>query len=278
MFVRILGAAIRGLFVALLIAMPSLLLPEHFNQSPEITVFIALLGASLTFAEYFSNYPSIVEFREAPPFNRTRFIVLVIMIACVALVVRHPIAPTGLTALVAHIAGTLGSLLDFAYSPVQLLTLAVPFDTSHSLQGLVRDTAALAYMLGIVGILFFGAIIQLANWPLGRGSFNVWVNLPLFDPTAGGDVVDRLRRDGWGNLMIGLFLPFFLPAVLDLAGPLFDAKQVMQPQTLIWMVCGWSFIPMSMVLRGMAMLRVAALIAQIRRRTCADTDEAMLPA
>ena len=27
------------------------------------------------------------------------------------------------------------------------------------------------------------------------GSFNVWINLPTFDPTTGGDVVERLERD-----------------------------------------------------------------------------------
>ena len=35
-------------------------------------------------------------------------------------------------------------------------------------------------------------MLKLAGWPSTKSAFNVWVNLPTFEPTAGGDVVDRL--------------------------------------------------------------------------------------
>ena len=35
-----------------------------------------MVGAGLTFMEYFAKYPSIVEFRDAKPFNRLRFATL----------------------------------------------------------------------------------------------------------------------------------------------------------------------------------------------------------
>ena len=85
MFARIIGAATRGVLVALLIAMPSLLLPVSATESPEIIVFMALLGGTLTFAEYFSSFPSFVEFRQAPPLNRMRFLSLFAMVGLLSL-------------------------------------------------------------------------------------------------------------------------------------------------------------------------------------------------
>ena len=73
MLARITGAAARGLLVAIMVAMPSMLLPAHVSPAPEIVVLLAILAAALTFAEYNSSFPSYIEFRDAPPFNRMRF-------------------------------------------------------------------------------------------------------------------------------------------------------------------------------------------------------------
>ncbi len=58
---------------------------------------MAILGGALTFAEYFSNYPSFVEFREAPPLNRMRFVAAMVIICLLSLLVRHPLDPNSLT-------------------------------------------------------------------------------------------------------------------------------------------------------------------------------------
>ena len=60
------GAATRGLLVALLIATPALLLPGADAESSQITVLLACIASILTFMEYNSRQPSIVEFRDAP--------------------------------------------------------------------------------------------------------------------------------------------------------------------------------------------------------------------
>ena len=70
---RMTGAAARGLFVALLVLLPALVLPGVAADSTQISVLVALLAAFLTFVEYNSNFPSIMEFRDAPPFNRLLF-------------------------------------------------------------------------------------------------------------------------------------------------------------------------------------------------------------
>ena len=273
MFARITGAATRGALVALLIAMPSMLLPVSATESPEIVAFLAILAAALTFAEYFSNYPSFVEFREAPPLNRMRFAAALVIIGLLSLSSRHAIDPTGLTALVNSLGNGLGDALDFAYSPVQLIVLMLPIGTSAEALDSIRDAAAIAYTTTALAVLGFGLAIRLGNWPVANGAFNVWINLPLFDPTTGGDVVTRLQRDARINIILGILLPFAIPATIKLSSGLIEVSQLTAPQMVIWLIATWAFVPASMIMRGMAMLRVAELIAQKRRAAYAHTEE-----
>ncbi|MDJ1018121.1 MAG: hypothetical protein QNJ35_16545, partial [Paracoccaceae bacterium] len=70
MISRLAGAFLRALCVVLLIATPSLILPGFNADTAQVVALVALFGASLTFFEYASSYPGLVEFRDAPPFNR----------------------------------------------------------------------------------------------------------------------------------------------------------------------------------------------------------------
>lgn len=250
-----------------------MLLPVSATESPEIVAFLAILAAALTFAEYFSNYPSFVEFREAPPLNRMRFVAALAIVGLLSLLVRHPISPTGLTALVETMGTRLGEVLDFAYSPVQLTLLMLPVDTPMAILDNIRSAAAVAYVVAGLAVLGFVLAIRLGNWPIANGAFNVWINLPLFDPTTGGDVVTRLQRDARINIILGILLPFAIPATIKLSSGLIEVSQLTAPQMLIWLIATWAFVPASMIMRGMAMLRVAELIAQKRRAAYAHAEE-----
>lgn len=272
MFARISGAATRGLLIALLIAMPSMVLPVSATESPEIIALMAILGGALTFAEYFSNYPSFVEFREAPPLNRMRFVAALVTIGLLSLLTRHSLDPTGLTALVQGVGIRLGEALDFAYSPVQLTVLMLPLDTPSESLHLTRGAAGIAYVASALAILGFILAIRVGNWPVANGAFNVWVNLPLFDPTTGGDVVTRLQRDGRINIIIGVLLPFAIPATIQLMSGLIDISHLTSAHMLVWVISAWALVPASMIMRGLAMLRVADLIAQKRRAVYAHAE------
>lgn len=274
-FARITGAAFRGILVAMLFAMPTLILPASATESPEIILFIALLGSALAFSEYASHFPSFVEFRDAPPINRMRYAAVAVTVGALSLLAAHPLAPTGLTALVKRLGGWLGGQLDFAYSPVQLAVLMMPPQVSEVTVLMVRDAAGLACSIAGIAIAVFALVIRIGNWPVGNGSFNVWVNLPLFDPTAGGDVVQRLQRDGRVNVVGGVLLPFALPAAVKLTSGLVDPGLLAAPHMLVWAISAWALVPASMIMRGLAMLRIASLIAQKRRAACSDTDKAL---
>ena len=272
MLARITGAAARGLLVAIMVAMPSMLLPAHVSPAPEIVVLLAILAAALTFAEYNSSFPSYIEFRDAPPFNRMRFGALFATVLVLTLIARHGFAPSNLTALFTGLGALVGDIVDFPYSPVRLVILTLPPDATAVTVDAVCAAAGVAYAIGLVVVASFMFAVRVLGWPTGNGAFNVWVNLPLFDPTAGGDVVSRLQRDGRINVILGALLPFVIPALVKSASQLIEPVPLNNPQTMIWILATWAFVPASMAMRGIAMMRIAELIEAKRRRSYANAE------
>lgn len=270
MLVRMSGAFMRGLLVALLIATPALLLPEVATDQSQIVVLVALLAAFLTFVEYNSNAPSIVEFRDAAPFNRLRFIALFLTVFLLTAIAKGKTEPSSLTYGLTSLGTIIGNAIDFPYSPVRLIVLMLPYDVSIGTVHDVRTAAGISYLISMIALLGFYLLVRVWGWPVRYGSFNVWVNLPLFDPTAGGDVLLRLKRDARVNIALGFLLPFIIPAVVKATSDLIDPITLENPQTLIWTISAWAFLPASMIMRGIAMHRVATLIEEKRRRAYAS--------
>jgi len=265
-FSRLAGAILRAILVALLIATPSLLLPSSSPETTQIVTLIALFSAALVVFEYASVYPSLIEFRDAPPFNRVRFMSLFVTVFLLSVISRGQIEPTNLTQFVQAVGGLIGYAIDFPYSPVRLVLQMFPTDTSADNIFMVRTAAGLSYLISLITLTIFIIILRLQGWPVQGRSFNVWVNLPTFDPTAGGDVVVRLIRDARLNIILGFVLPFLTPVVVSSASTLFTPVTVGSPQTLIWTVSAWAFLPASLFMRGIAMHRIAEMIREQRRQ------------
>ncbi|MFC4669072.1 hypothetical protein ACFO5X_10940 [Seohaeicola nanhaiensis] len=272
MIARIAGAAVRGLLVAMLVATPSLLLPGGIADPSEMIALLAILAGALTFAEYNTEFPSFIEFRDAPPLNRLRFIALLSMLLIVTLITRNSFAPTGLTTFLAGLGGLIGHLADFPYSPVRLAVLMLPSDALAHTVDSVRVAAGVCYVIAVLTVLAFLFAVRVMGWPTSSGAFNVWVNLPLFDPTTGGDVVRRLHRDGKINIIVGFLAPFIVPAAIKLFSDSFEPLSMVDPKTRIWLLSAWAFLPASMIMRGMAMARIAELIEEKRRRVYASAE------
>jgi len=266
---RIIGALARAVLVAILIALPAMILPAVPGDTAQIVLLLAILAAAFTFGEYLSSCPSIVEFRDAPPFNRIRFFSLFITVLMLTIIAATGPNPSPGEIAIANVGTLIGEAIDFPYSPVRLVVLMMPPDAPDELLTSVRTAAGMAYLVSLTGLAFFLLMVRVFDWPSSRGAFNVWINLPLFDPTAGGDVVARLKRDAQLNIMLGFLLPFLIPAIVKLATLLMDPITLADPQTLIWTISAWAFLPASLIMRGIAMLRIADMIEDKRRRTYA---------
>jgi len=266
------SAAGRGLLVATLIMTPALVLPGLSSDSTQIVLLVALLAAVLTFVEYNSVFPSIVEFRDAAPFNRLRFTALLATVFLLSAILKGISDPTVMTTALTSIGTIVGNAIDFPYSPVRLVVLMLPPDATYETVNFVRTAAGLAYMISLIAMTAFLVLVRIMNWPARSGAFNVWVNLPLFDPTAGGDVLERLQRDARINIALGFLLPFLVPAVVKLAADLIDPITLQNPQTLIWTISAWAFLPASIIMRGIAMGKIADMIEEKRRRAYAEAE------
>lgn len=272
MISRVTGAVLRAMLVVLLVATPSLLLPGVSTDGKQIVALVAIFGAALTLFEYASVYPGLVEFRDAPPFNRIRFVSLFLTVFLITVICRGKVEPTTLSQFVEAVGALIGYTIDFPFSPVRLVVQMLPADTSLEQMSLVRTAAGLSYLISLLTLAVFLMSMRLRNWPTVNGSFNVWVNLPTFDPTAGTDVVRRLERDARLNIILGFVLPFLTPMAVNAASSLFGSISLDNPQTLVWTVTAWAFLPASLFMRGIAMGRVAEMVAAKRRRTYAAAE------
>jgi hypothetical protein len=263
----------------MLVATPALMLPNVSSDATQIVVLVAIFAAALTLFEYASSYPGLVEFRDAPPFNRIRFASLFATVLLMSVVVRGETEQSTATQLVEAIGTLIGQSIDFPYSPVRLIVLMLPETASAQDIITLRTAAGMAYLISLLSLAVFLIVLRASNWPNSGPSFNVWINLPTFDPTTGGDVVQRLERDARFNVAMGFLLPFLTPAIVKAAVGAFGSVTLANDQTMIWTISAWAFLPASLFMRGIAMQRVAGMIAEQRQKMGAsEAEQALQPA
>lgn len=246
-----------------------MLLPEAAGDATALIVLLAFLAGLMTFLEYSSKCPSVVEFREAAPFNRLRFGAVFLVLLCLSLIARADYYPNELSSLLLGLGQIIGNWADFPYSPVRLALLALPEGAPQSLVDDLRVAAALSYVISGLAVLIFLFLVRFTGWPMRSGAFNVFVNLPMFDPTK-GDVLVRLTRDARINVMLGFLVPFLIPAVIKGSAGMIDPLVLDRPLILVWSMVIWACLPANMIMRGVAIGRIAEMIGEKRRRAYAE--------
>jgi hypothetical protein len=270
---RATGAAVRAFLVMVLVVLPSVILPDVGTDTKQIVALVALFAGTLVFVEYNAYYPSLIEFRDGAPFNRIRYLMLLAIILSLSVIVADREDPTTVSNLFRALGLVVGEALDFPYSPVRLATYMIgPEATPDQITDL-RMAAGTAYVISLFSLAVFVIVLKIAGWPSTKSAFNVWVNLPTFEPTAGGDVVDRLERDARINLAVGFLLPFVVPALIAVFSSGVPAATLTSPQPLIWTMAAWAFLPASLLMRGVAMAKIGDMVRTKRDLKIAE-DEA----
>jgi len=262
---RLAGALLRAVLIMVLVLAPSMLVPGLSADAQQTVALVALFAGFLTYAEYNADCPGLIEFRDAPPFNRTRFLLLATTLLALSLIERGRLQPDTLTQLVEAVGALIGQAMDFPYSPVRLATQAIAPGATEAEIAAVRTAAGMAYLTSLVALLFFSFQMRLGAWPRRGQVFNVWINLPTFDPTSASDIVARLERDARINIALGFLLPFIAPALARFIMGGIDPAGLTAPHSLIWTMTSWAFLPASLFMRGIAMLRVAQMVRDKRR-------------
>ncbi|WP_240790378.1 hypothetical protein [Rhodobacter sp. SY28-1] len=257
---RATAAAVRAFLVMILIVMPSVILPGIGTDTKQIVALVALFGGALVFFEYNAVYPSLIEFRDGAPYNRIRYLMMLTIVVFLSAIVADLENSTTVTRLFHALGLIIGSALDFPYSPVRLASYMLDNTATAAQIAQVKVAAGTAYLISLFSLALFVIVLKLAGWPSTKSAFNVWVNLPTFEPTAGGDVVDRLVRDSHANLAVGFLLPFVIPAIIAVLTRGIPAETLTSPQTLIWAMALWAYLPAALIMRAVAMARIADMI------------------
>lgn len=257
---RAVAAAVRAFLVMILIVAPSVILPGIGTDTKQIVALLALFGGALVFFEYNAVYPSLIEFRDGAPYNRIRYLMMLTIVVVLSSIVADLEESTTVSRLFHAIGLLIGAAFDFPYSPVRLASYMLDDSATAAQIVQVKVAAATAYLISLFSLALFVIVLKLVGWPSTKAAFNVWVNLPTFEPTAGGDVVDRLVRDSHMNLAVGFLLPFVIPALVALLTAGIPAATLTSPQTLIWAMALWAYMPAALIMRAVAMARIADMI------------------
>lgn len=277
MLSRFPAAFARALFVALLITFPSVALPVSSGDSRLAVVFLAMCAGAFTLMEYLARAPSLLEFRDAPPFNRIRFTALLISVMLVSYMLRVDYWPSPTANAADRFGAALVQILDVPFSPVRLMRQVTVDVGIPGLDIAMAKAAAISFFFAMIAVGGFLIVALLGAWPSSSHQFNLWINLPTFDPVGRGDAVARLIHMGRVNLLIGFLLPFLLPVIITALAGVFNLGYLAAPHALIWTVTAWAFVPASLMMRGTALLRVARMVQDQRRQTVMENTDSDAP-
>lgn len=258
---RLPGACFRALLIAATVLAPSLLVAGASAQAADTMLLIAIFAAIFVVAEYWAASPGLMEFRDAPPFNRVRYGMLLAMLVLLATVFRDVDAPSAFARLVQAFGLLLGAATDVPGSPVRIVLWLLPEGTDVANVMALRSAMGLASAMAAIGMVAFWAASRAPAWPAPRGGFNVWINLPTFGATSGGDAVRRLRRDGAINIALGAVLPYLAPPLAMAVAMPYDISLFESDLLLVWTISLWAFLPACLILRGVALRRLASMLA-----------------
>lgn len=264
------GAVVRALIVIIVMATPALLIPGITQEGAQVVTLVGLVLAVFVGMEYATTYPGLIEFRDAPPFNRVRILTLFVTLFLLSLIAQAAPGHSSLALVVNALGLSIANVLDFPFSPVRLIADHLPVGITAFETSQVKGMAGLALLISVLAMAVFTLLIRMHQWPNRGSAFNVWVNLPTFDPTTGGDVVQRLRRDARVNLVLGISTPFIVPVVGAVAANHMEVVLLASPHAMVWGLTLWMFIPLSLFMRGLAMGRIADMISQRRARLVAN--------
>ncbi len=143
MISQLTSAVVRAILVVIVISTPSLLLPALTPESVQVVTLIALFAGIFTFSEYASSYPVLVEFRDAPPFNRVRVICLFLTLFALSLAAGTHEGPHALSLIVNATGLVIAHAIDFPISPIGLLESFLQDDTTPRQLTMLRTMAAM---------------------------------------------------------------------------------------------------------------------------------------
>ncbi len=261
---RLSGGILRALIVLLALFAPAVLVPGVSSCARGICAVIGAIAGLCVFFEYAARNPGLIDFRFAPPYNRARFAVFTAILFMMIFFVRAQDGRDDFSGQILSASLNIGQRFDFHMSPVAMAGAMLGDPAVPLMSALLRGAAALSFVTAATGTLFFGLLFWVTPWPQGRETFNLWINLPTLETAYGAEVERRLFRLAFGMIVAGLGAPYALLALASRAGGVFDPTALLDPLALVWGATLWASAPMYLLLRGLAIAKIAWLIRRAR--------------
>lgn len=267
---RIVGALIRAVLVIATFILPSAVLPSTSDDLVLLTLLVALFMGALTFAEYVSSSPSLIEFRFAPPYNAIRFATLVFLLALTIGVMQTPTNEA--MRLIASIAKALSQVLDFPGSPLHYLPKGLGDDATPAQATILKQAGAMTFIVALAMVGLFWALSRGNHWPDTRQPFNLWTNMPTFYCASDADIGHKLRRDAVANVILGLLLIYVFPFAASLLSNAFVSLRFDTALPMTWMVVAWAFLPTGLLMRAIAIVKISRDLDRIKAAQSSQAD------
>lgn len=256
MILRLTGAAVRAIFVAILVMLPAFLLSETSQSALEFTRILATIGAVFVIYEYGFPTPSVIEFRFAAPYNRIRFLLMLALILSPAYIISNTLDGNALTGILASVASNGFAIMDFSYSPVAMVANTLTGDNS-----MLREAAGQAIALNIIistsCVLAFCAAVFSNLWRFGGGNFNMWLNMPTYKSYDMTSLQKRLVNSAFASLLVAFLVPLFGPTIADIAVIWISDNGILAPLAIAWVIAFWTYLPAIYAMRAAALAKVA---------------------
>lgn len=266
MFTRVSGALLRAAMVMSLVLLPALILPSSAIQDPTFIFLLALFFAVFIFFEYSADAPVLIEFREAPPYNRLRFMCFAVILLGQAAIVNLEANAGTAGQLIFSFGALTYYLLDFGISPLRLMAdLLAKCETGVPL-ATMKAAIGFVFLTSFIGVAVVAVVLRIANWPSSCRMLNIWVNLPTFEATIGNSPLRRLDRIARVNFFLGGILPFLIPMVSILGLRFFDVSFSFSSHTTLWVIALWGIIPTAYILRGLVIERLTHIMVANAKR------------
>ncbi len=256
MILRLTGAAVRAVVVAILVMLPAFLLSETSQSALEFTRILATIGAVFVIYEYGFPTPSVIEFRFAAPYNRIRYLLMLALTLAPAYLISTVLDGNVLTGIFASIAINGFAVLDFTYSPVAIVadTLA---GSDWALREVVGQAITLNIVISLSCVLAFCGAIFSNLWRFGDGNFNMWLNMPTYKSYDMTSLHKRLVNSAFASMLVAFLIPLFGPIIADIAIVWISNDGVLAPISITWVIAFWTYLPAIYVMRAVALAKVA---------------------
>jgi hypothetical protein len=236
--------------------LPAFILPGVTQSGLEFTRILATVAAAFVIYEYGFLTPSVIEFRDAAPYNRIRFFLLLSFVLVPSQLISNVLNGNPVTGVIANFAKNAFSLVNFSFSPVTIAANTLS-GTAVILRVAVAQAIALNVMICLFTVIIFAVAVFSGLWRCGGERFNMWHNMPSYKSYGAKTMQTRLVNSAFASLLVACLIPLMGPVAADIFTGWFSQAGKLPPIAITWFIALWVYLPAMYLMRAIILAKVA---------------------